>query len=287
MIKIIDTYSQINSLFENGMFIQAKWESYINSIYDNSAHFFIGDLNECLDSGNYDYKKDVLSVLNAVYNNPKLEILHSSFLKIIENLNEKVINHFEQEINIDIVLYLGLCNGAGWVTNINDRDVILLGIEKILELNWYDEKSMCGLIYHELGHVYQKQYGNFYQSSDVSTKNFVWQLFIEGIAMYFEQVLVNDLNFYHQNKNDWLKWCENHFQQICVDFHNDLPTMTKSNQRYFGDWVNYYGKGDVGYFLGTKFVQKLTTKYDFNQLINLKIDDVYEEYLFFARYHND
>jgi len=70
MIKIIDTYSQINSLFENGMFIQAKWESYINSIYDNSAHFFIGDLNECLDSGNYDYKKDVLSVLNAVYNNP-------------------------------------------------------------------------------------------------------------------------------------------------------------------------------------------------------------------------
>lgn len=74
MIKIIDTYSQINSLFENGMFIQAKWESYINSIYDNSAHFFIGDLNECLDSGNYDYKKDVLSVLNAVYNNPKLEI---------------------------------------------------------------------------------------------------------------------------------------------------------------------------------------------------------------------
>ena len=61
--------------------------------------------------------------------------------------------------------------------------------------------------------------------------------------------------------------------------------MTKSKQRYFGDWVNYYGKGDVGYFLGTKFVQKLTTKYDFNQLINLKIDDVYEEYLFFTRYH--
>lgn len=27
MIKIIDTYSQINSLFEKGMFIQAKWES--------------------------------------------------------------------------------------------------------------------------------------------------------------------------------------------------------------------------------------------------------------------
>ena len=282
MIKIINTYPQINSLFENGMFHRAKWEEYINSVYADSANVFISDLKECLDSGNYVYEKDVLPILNAVYNHSELETLHSSFCNITEDLNKKVIDCFGRELDIDIVLYVGLCNAAGWVTNINGRDVILLGIEKILELNWYDRKSMSGLVYHELGHVYHKQYGRFHQQSDSNSRNFVWRLFTEGIAMYFEQALVNDFNYFHQDNNGWLKWCDNHYRQIVADYHSDLPTMTKSNQRYFGDWVSYNGKGDVGYYLGTKFIQQLCGKYDFDRLINLDIDSIYQEYLFFA-----
>ena len=282
MINIIDTYPQINILFENGEFHREKWEVYINSVYDNSAHVFIDDLNECLDNGSYVYENDILQILNAVHNHPELEMLHTSFCEITEGLNQKVIDRFGRELDIDIVLYVGLCNAAGWVTNINGRDVILLGIEKILELNWYDRKSMSGLVYHELGHVYHKQYGRFHQQSESSSQKFVWQLFTEGIAMYFEQALVNDFNYYHQDNGGWLTWCENHFQQISADFYSDLPTMTRSNQRYFGDWVNYNGKGDVGYYLGTRFVQQLYGKYDFDRLINLEIDSVYREYVFFA-----
>ena len=37
MIKIIDTISQIDSVYDNGEFNIKKWEIYINSIYDNSA----------------------------------------------------------------------------------------------------------------------------------------------------------------------------------------------------------------------------------------------------------
>lgn len=283
MITIIDTYLQIDALFENEMFNREKWVSYINSIYDNSANIFINDLKECLDNGNYVYEKDVLPIINDVYRHSALATLHSSFCKVTDNLNKRVMECFGHELDIDIVLYIGLCNGAGWVTNINNRDVILLGIEKILELNWYDERSMCGLIYHELGHVYQKQYGAFAQHSDNNSQNFVWQLFTEGIAMYFEQALVKDFNYYHQDKNGWLEWCDNHFQQILADFYSDLPSMTKSNQKYFGDWVSYNGRGDVGYYLGTKFVQQLCSEYDFEQLINAKIDDIYQEYLFFTK----
>ena len=282
MITIIDTYLQIDALFENEMFNRDKWVSYINSIYDNSANIFINDMKECLDNGNYVYEKDVLPIINAVYRHSALATLHSSFCKVTDNLNKRIMECFGHELDIDIVLYIGLCNGAGWVTNINNRDVILLGIEKILELNWYDERSMCGLIYHELGHVYQKQYGAFAQHSENNSQNFVWQLFTEGIAMYFEQALVKDFNYYHQDKNGWLEWCDNHFQQILADFYSDLPTMTKSNQKYFGDWVSYNGRGDVGYYLGTKFVQQLCSEYDFEQLINAKIDDIYQEYLSFT-----
>lgn len=282
MIKIIDTSSQIEALFDNGEFNIAKWEAYINSIYDRSADVFKADLKECLDNGSYIYEKDILPVLNTVYKNPQLETLHSSFCNITDSLNEKIRDRFACELNVDIVLYMGLCNAAGWVTDINGRDVVLLGIEKILELNWFDVSSMYGLVYHELGHIYHKQHGKFHPCGDNGIRHFVWQLFTEGIAMYFEQALVNDSNYYHQNRNGWLEWCDKHFEQILADFCFDLPTMTRSNQKYFGDWVSYHGKGDVGYYLGAKFVQQLCSKYTLIQLINLAIDDVYEEFSSYA-----
>ena len=282
MINIIDTYLKIPSLFDNGKFNLEKWEEYINSVCESSAQIFKNDLQECLHTGNCTYEKDILPIIQAVPGHPEAAILHASFCKVTDGLHEKVSALFGRELDMDVVLYLGLCNAAGWVTTINGRDVILLGIEKILELNWYDEDSMRGLIYHELGHAYHKQYGVFGQNSHDSQKNFVWQLFTEGVAMYFEQALVRDFHYYHQNRDGWLTWCEENFQQITADFYNDLPTMTPANQTYFGDWVRYRGKGDVGYYLGAKFVQKLSEKHDFELLISLHIDDVYREYLSFT-----
>lgn len=287
MIRIIDTYAQIGALFDDGTFNIEKWELYINSVYDQSANIFKDDLKECIDSGNYIYEKDILPLLNAVYENSQSETVHASFCKVTDGLNQKIMCRFGCELDVDIVLYVGLCNAAGWVTRVNGRNVILLGIEKILELNWCDISSMYGLIYHELGHVYHKQYGMLRQRNTNSGQNFVWQLFTEGIAMHFEQVLVNNSNYYHQDKNGWLEWCDNHFLQILEDFYHDLPTMTKANQKYFGDWVSYHGKGDVGYYLGAKFVQQLCGKYDFKQLINMTIDDIYQEFLFFVKINCD
>lgn len=276
MIRIIDTLPQVASLFDNKAFNEEKWESYINSIYDKSADIFKSDLKEYLESGNYIWEKDILPIINAVQGHASLQTLQTSFHKVTNGLNERIRDCFNHEPDVDIVLYLGLCNGAGWVTSINGQDVILLGIEKILELNWCDEDSMYGLIYHELGHVYHKQYGIFHQHSDESSRNFIWQLFTEGIAMYFEQVLVGDFNYFHQNKDGWLNWCNEFFPQILADFYADLPTMTRFDQRYFGDWVDYCGRSDVGYFLGAKFVQHLCGKYDFEQLIQKGIDEIYQ-----------
>ena len=59
--------------------------------------------------------------------------------------------------------------------------------------------------------------------------------------------------------------------------------METMDQRYFGDWADYYGRSDVGYFLGTKFVHYLCEKHSFEQLINMKLDDIYDEYLVFVK----
>lgn len=287
MIRIIDTLPQMEALFDNKIFSRERWESYINSIYADSSDIFKSDLKEYLQSGNYIWEKDILPIINAVSGHVSLHSLQTSFYKVTNGLNERVKKCFHHELDVDIVLYLGLCNGAGWVTNINGRDVILLGIEKILELNWYDEDSMYGLIYHELGHVYHKQFGVFHQHSDDSACKFIWQLFTEGIAMYFEQVLIGDFSYFHQDKDGWLKWCEERFAQILEDFYHDLPTMTRFTQRYFGDWVDYCGRSDVGYFLGARFVQHLCGKYDFDQLIQRGIEEIYQELTELLRARDD
>lgn len=282
MVQIIDTFPQIGEVFCNGRFDLKRWREYINTIYRNTSGIFEDDLQEYIDSGSYTYEDDILPILNRVQGHPFLETFHTSFVRVTNGLNQRIIDCFAHELEIDIVLYLGLCNAAGWVTNINGRDVILLGIEKILELSWYDEDSMYGLIYHELGHIYHKQYGAFEQEGRNQSQNFIWQLFTEGIAMYFEQLLMNDLSYYHQNKDGWKNWCDAHFQQILMDFQADLPAMTRFNQRYFGDWVDYCGRADVGYYLGARFVQDLCSRYDFEQLIRLEIEEVTREFFRFA-----
>lgn len=279
MIKIVDTYEKINTLFDNGKFNYEKWEFYINAIYPDCAHIFKDEIDEYTSTGEYTFEKDFLPVINAVYNNPMLETMHNSFITVITNLNERIIHDFGSELNVDIVLYLGLGNAAGWVTQINGNATVLLGVEKIIELNWCDQESMYGLIYHELGHVYQEQYGVLEQTSEENEKKFVWHLFIEGVAMYFEQVLVGDLEYFHQDKDGWKTWCDENFTQILKDFNNDLPTMTQFNQRYFGDWCNYCGYGDVGYYLGNRFVHHLLKEYCFDTIITLPIEKVYALYV--------
>lgn len=79
MINIIDTYSKIGEIFNDEGFQYKKWEAYINSVYKDAAHIFKDDLDADIASGKYTFEKDFLPILNAVYKNPKLEILHQSF----------------------------------------------------------------------------------------------------------------------------------------------------------------------------------------------------------------
>lgn len=283
MIRIIDTFDQVEGLFDNSTFDLDKWGTYINSIYKNCAHLFKDDIAQYTNSDKYTFEKDFRPVIEAVCRNPKLEILHQSFLTVTDGLNQKVLEKFGRELDIDVVLYLGLGSSAGWVTNINGIDTVLLGIEKILELNWHTVDALYGLIYHELGHTYQAQFGILEQYSDDNKKNFVWQLFTEGIAMYFEQALVGDFNYFHGDMNGWKPWCDDHFTQILADFDLDSLTMTRMDQRYFGDWSDYHGRSDVGYYLGSRFVQYLAAAHKFDDLIRLNTNAIYDLYTDFVK----
>lgn len=95
MIKIIDTFSQIDYLFDNGSFNLKAWKEYINSIYDNASNIFEDDLKEYLDSGKYVYENDILPIINTVHGHSSSKTLHVSFINVTQDLNEKIIDCFD------------------------------------------------------------------------------------------------------------------------------------------------------------------------------------------------
>ena len=282
-MKIINTLNKISDIYSNGSFDIIKWKEYISSINPELEHLCINDMNEAISTGLVTFKKNYLPVLNDITN--KIDLLEqtsNSFELITNNLVEKIIFKFGKTIDVEIILYLGLCNGAGWVTTINDKTYCLLGIEKIIELDWCDIDSMTGLIYHELGHVYHNQYGILERTFDNNRQQFLWQLFTEGIAMYFEQTLIGNYEYFHQDKNGWKKWCDINLNEIKIDFYNNLNGMTFENQRYFGDWIYYNEHNDVGYYLGARFVQYICSKYQFDEILSFdvnKVEEIYKEFM--------
>lgn len=282
-MRIIDTYSAILTAYEGDAFCLEKWRMYMDALLTGLASLIVSDARKRVESGGVSWEQDILPVLSAAARAAELrEKAYASFCSVTKNLTKALHDRFGKNLDVDVILYLGLCNGAGWVTEHQGRRVILLGIEKIMELNWCSPDDLRGLIYHELGHAYQAQYGVLKRSLERPSDAFLWQLFTEGVAMCFEQELVGDPDYYHQDRYGWKSWCADHLAQIKADFSRDLPAMTYATQRYFGDWVEYHGHSDVGYYLGCRFVRFVLTRYGFDEAIRLDVDRVaalFEQFL--------
>ena len=273
-MKVIDTSAEMLSCYEAGEFDIEKWKTYIDGSVPGAKDLCMKDMQDCINAG-FRWEKNFLPVLEMVVcNEDKRKQTIHVFHEITDRLDERIVKKFSRSVDVDVFLYLGLCNGAGWVTTIANRTVVLLGIEKIIELGWYDHTKMVGLIVHELGHVYHKQYGIWNTENYSMPEQFLWQLFTEGIAMVFEQEIVEDPDFYQQDTNGWKEWCNRNVEHIKNSFYRDLYTMTRENQRYFGDWVRFEGRGDIGYYLGTQFVRFLLQKDSFDQLIQYDMEKV-------------
>ncbi|MCI8364343.1 MAG: hypothetical protein HFG34_05275 [Eubacterium sp.] len=177
-MNIIDTYPAILTAYDGMTFSFERWKKYIDSVLPDVFPILVSDVQKSLETGTASWNKDYLPVLNNVACNHELrENAHLSFCKATDELEHTLYVQFGKTLDIDIIFYLGLCNGAGWVTEYHGNTVILLGIEKIMELNWCSLDDMYGLIYHELGHVYHKKYGIFNRVFDTDTDSFLWQLF--------------------------------------------------------------------------------------------------------------
>lgn len=275
-MRVINTIDNILDCFIDEQFKLVAWEAYIE---ENSL-----DVKEkCKeDVKEYDFDKDIIPVLNnVIQNKEKLETLNHSFTLAIDVLRNNLIKLFDSEAEIDIILYLGLCNGAGWATTIRNRNTILLGIEKIIELDWQDEVSMQALIFHEIGHIWHDVHGNLYPKGALPRDKSLVQLYQEGVAMRCEQFLCQNDYFYHQDKNGWLHWCDSNLLTLKEEYKNRIYS-NRSTQDFFGDWCDYQGYSDVGYYLGCKFIKFLENDYTLLEIIKFDITELKNAFASFS-----
>ena len=282
-MRIIDTTDAMLASYASGIFDQVRWEAYIDAAVPGAKALCLDDMRECVAAG-YSWEEAFLPVLNAVPRDAeKREEAIRSFHTVTDGLEERIRDRFGRSPDADLFLYLGLCNGAGWVTPVNGKTTVLFGIEKIMELNWHGLDAMTGLVLHELGHVYQAQFGVLERQTEALPDHFLWQLFTEGIAMVFEQEVSGEPEYFHQYDREWTQWCGAHLDLLRKSFYADLKTMTPADQRYFGDWVRFEGRGDTGYYLGARFVRYLLRSDSFDSIIRYDVDRVRDAYDRFLR----
>lgn len=264
-MNIIDTYNKIFDCFENERFNATKYQQYADSILPNLYNKLADDAKS------YDFNKEIFPVIqNTFENKEKLDLAHKIFLEVTKDLSKSIFEVFNEEIDVDIILYLGLCNGAGWATELNFKKLILLGVEKIVELGWYTELAMKGLIFHEVGHIYHYDKRLIKDNLDNCKNQSLFQLYSEGMAMYIEQLLCGDMSFYHQDVDGWLEWCKINHNKLYKMFLNKIDN-NESTHEFFGDWNDIEGKNDVGYYLGCQLIKELAEHYSLKEMVNLDL----------------
>lgn len=250
-MRIIDTAEQVRQAFFGKPFNLEKWRTYAEELSPELAQ-------KCLKNAEkYSFQQQISPVLKESLSKPeKLRELHASFCSAAEALRANAPALFGREPELTIVLYLGLCGAAGWATRLEGAPAILLGIEKIIELDWCDEKSMKALLFHELGHLWHESVRGPLEDWENGKQRAVLQLYTEGVAMVCQQQLAAEPELFHQDRGGWLSWCRENEPAIKAAYLERLESGG-SIQDFFGDWVRFMGQPDVGYYLGRQFVRQL------------------------------
>lgn len=156
------------------------------------------------------------------------------------------------------VLYVGIGNGAGWVTTYGGRPAVLFGLEAIVDSGFDSPARLEGLVAHELGHVvhffWREQGGREVGSGPW------WQLYEEGFAQYCEGRILGHESWHMRTARQdegWLTWCQDNRAWLAGEFQR-LVDDGESTRPFFGSWYDIRGHKQTGYYLGHEVINHLT-----------------------------
>lgn len=196
--------------------------------------------------------------------------------KIVEMMIDRLGMFYSiDNINVVVVLYHGLGNGAGWVTTYEDKPAIYLGIEKIVELGWNKRGKLEDLISHEFGHVIHESLRGTLVPYDDFKRKTIFKLYTEGVATYCESII----NGREKSSPEWYEKCLENELSLKKEFLRRLGSHSQEITDFFGDWNLIYGIHEGGYFLGLQIVKRLIRKMTIYKLMKINYEVFHNEFI--------
>lgn len=288
LITIIDTFNEFKNNFENRLDVSIDekiliWEKNYISRYPELEK----KCKEDYESLGYHWKNIAKEmVFNRTKNDfPKMVQAHSNILEILDSVNKRVKDVFNIDLNINIVLYCGLCNSAGCVDTYDNKQAILFGIDKIAELNWHTKKKLEALLSHELCHVIHFEIrGENELPKAVENNNYnygIWRIYTEGFAQFYQHRLLGKEAY--SRDEEWRIKCYNNMDKLKELYLKALYDEEKGVNEFFGDWYKVLGISDVGYFLGERLIAIQDKKYNVTEVAKLPFEDIEQEVMEFLK----
>lgn len=199
---------------------------------------------------------------------PAMRVAHDHLLRLCED----VYMHGRQVLgfNSDLicVIYVGIGCGAGWATTYDGKPAILFGLENIAEEGWQAQKTLSGLMAHELGHL-----THFYwreQAGLPGEDGPWWQLYTEGFAQWCEHTIQGRPWHMQATVDDqWQTWCRDNLDWLAAEFLRRVDAG-QDMRPFFGSWHDLRGYKQTGYLLGHELIKTLQAEATLHEVALLK-----------------
>jgi hypothetical protein len=175
-----------------------------------------------------------------------------------------------RDLDILYFIYVGIGCGAGWVTELEGSQAIILGLEMMAECGWTGEETIRGLLSHELGHAIHALLRNDPKLEGGSGP--FWQLYIEGFAQRTEHVLMRRDSWHVRreiNDEDWLDWCQDNLIWLAGKFLQAVDS-DEDLKPFFGSWYQIEGRKHCGHFLGHQVIIELEKRSDLETVAKME-----------------
>lgn len=278
MIEVIDTFKDFKACFEDNLNISVEEK------IDLWGNCYINKYPELETKCKRDYEDNGYSwrdiACNMVFNRTKDDFdkmlaAYANIKNSLQDINKKVIQVFNIEPSLYIVLYCGLCNSAGWVDTYGGKRAILYGIDKIAELNWHTIEKIRPLIAHELCHVVHFEIRGEDELTGIDANNYnngIWRIYEEGFAQYYQQKLTGDK--VDSRGIEWYKDCTLNKHKLKTLYFEALQNKQEGTKSFFGDWYKVINISDAGYFLGAELIKELNEIYNIGQIAKLSFNEI-------------
>lgn len=201
--------------------------------------------------------------------------------QIIEHIQSKAKAFFDCEeiADIDWIIYHGLGNGAGGYTRLGSKNVILFGLEKIVDLKWDNEKKLNDLVAHEYSHyIHEAMRGSSLESHQDFQTDMIYRMYVEGLATFGERIMYGR----HKSMSDWYIKCLEKESLLKLRFNRLLRDESNDLLHFFGDWYPVENLIEAGYFLGMRMIEKWLKTSSIKKIMKapyIEIKQAYDDYM--------